>query len=331
MTKHKNEGKKLAIISLGIGLLVAGLKRRQIQESLSNNLSAPGTPAVLSLSDWKKVLVQTIRSLGTKNTSALAAGVSYYTTLALFPMLAAAVAIAALAITPAQLNELLNTTSAYLPEDISGVINAQLQNLVSRRSDNFIAAIIAIAVALFGASGAIKSLIVASNVAYDVKESRGWLAQQFWGVLWTIAGILFGFVLVCLLAINQSLLEYFGVSAPLISVLLYGRWIVILVAVVLGLSVFYKYGPDRQHARWQWVSWGAAIATIVWLIATSAFFVYVQNFANYTQSYSLFAGIIVLMIWLNLSALIILIGAEINHQLETIGQSKRIGIPFKHS
>ncbi len=97
-------------------------------------------------------------------------------------------------------------------------------------------------------------------------------------------GIVFGFLFAALLAVNYTLLEYFGVSSLLIPWVLYGRWVLMLLFTVLGLSIFYKYGPNRPHVRWQWVSWGAVIATVVWLIATSLFFVYVQNFASYTQS-----------------------------------------------
>lgn len=319
----KKQKKKLAFIGAVAGVVAASLRRREVV----NVTSAPSVgPTRLSLAEWKSVLNSTRKSLSKKNLPTLAAGVAYYATLAFFPMLAAAVAISALLITPEQLDGLISSTEEYLPANISSVINTQLQNLVSQRSGNFLVASLAVLVALFGASGASKNLVIASNVAYGVKESRGWLAQQLWGILWTVAGIIFGFIFLALLAVNGSILGYFGLSDQLISWVLYGRWPLIILVTILGLSVFYRYGPNRPQVRWQWVSWGAAIATLVWMVATSLFFVYVQNFANYNQSYSLFAGIIVLMIWMNLSALIALLGAEINHQLETIGHKKWRGV-----
>lgn len=321
MTRLRDDdGKKLAIAGVLAGLVVAGLRGRKL---LPEVIKSPASSAKLSSSDWKAVIGGTMKMLGDKNLPVLAAGIAYFSTLALFPMLAAAVAIAALLITAEQLDSLVLTTQAYLPEDVSSVITTQLQNLVSQRADNIVAATIAIAIALFGASGASKNLVIASNIVYGVKESRGWLAQQFWGIIWTLVGIIVGFLFVGLLAVNQGMLEYIGLSGTVIPALLYGRWLLMVLIAILGLGVFYRYGPNRPNVRWQWVSWGAIIATVVWLLATILFFVYVQNFANYNQSYSLFAGIIVLMTWLNLSALIVLLGAAVNYQIEIVGHKSQ--------
>lgn len=314
----KDSSKKLAIVGLVAGLFAAGLKTRQQVEASTIH----GGPTKLSWREWKHALNEAKNALASKNLPTLAAGVAYYSTLAFFPFFAAAVALSALLITPHQFKELLTAVEVYLPEDVSDIIASQLHILVSHRSDNVLAATIAIIVALVSASGASKSLVIASNVAYGVKESRGWLAQQLWGIVWTLAGIAFGFIFVALLAINHTILSHFGIPDTAARALLYGRWIVIVLFTIIGLAMFYRYGPDRSKVRWQWVSWGAMIATIVWLAGTILFFVYVQKFANYAQSYSLFAGIIILMIWLNLSALIILLGAEINHRLEVAGRER---------
>jgi len=284
--------------------------------------AADGMPVTLSKDDWKTVLAGTKNALGDKNLSTLAASVAYYSTLAFFPFLAASVAVAALVITPEQLSALISASQAYLPSDISGVVATQLQNLVSQRTGNFLAASIALVVALFGASGASKSLVTASNVAYGVTESRGWLMQQLWGIIWTVFGLVLGAVILTLLAINQTVLGHLGIPDEISTPLLFMRWIIIIIFSISGLAVFYSYGPNRPRVRWRWASWGAIFATAAWLFATSLFFAYVQNIANYTQSYSLFAGIIMLMIWLNLSAVIVLVGAEINHQLELVGRKK---------
>ncbi len=323
MPNKQSTGKTLALAATVAGLLAASLKRRDITEALhALHPKTPVSPHALSFADWKAVLVATQAALARKNLPTLGAGVAYYSTLAFFPGVAAAVAIAALLITPAQLETRVATSEVYLPADVSSVVTTQLQNLVDRRTDNVLAAVIALGIALFGASGASKNLIIASNAAYGVRETRGWLAQQFWGILWTVAGIVFGLIVLGLLAVNSTVLSHLGIPEGLAMVIGYGRWPLALILTALGLAVFYRYGPDRPRVGWRWVSWGAGIATLSWLVATSAFFAYVQNFANYTQSYSLFAGIIVLMVWLNLSALIALVGVEINVQLEAIGQKR---------
>jgi membrane protein len=320
--KLSREGKMLAIAASISGILAAAFKVRKSLGGKNDQSGIPRGPGKLSISDWKRALSETKNALGSKNLSVLSAGVAFYSTLAFFPLLAAAVAIAALVITTDQLQSLASATESYLPGDVSGVVTEQLERLVSRRADNLFAAIVAIGLALFGASGASKTLVTASNVAYGVKETRSWLAQQAWGIVWTLGGIGFGFIVVGLLAVNQDALEYFGFSAQIASLLLYGRWPMIMLLLIFGLAVFYRYGPNRSNARWQWVSWGAVIATVVWLIATALFFAYVRSFGAYNQSYSLFAGIVILMVWLNLSALIVLLGAEVNHRLEAVGREK---------
>lgn len=317
--QNKNRGKRRAIARTIAIAVTASLKTRQHAQGRH---TTEGTPIKLSSGDWKIVFFETKNALAGKNLPTLAAGVAYYSTLAFFPFLAAIVAIAALLISSEQLDALISATRAYLPSDISGVVASQLQNLVARRTDNFLAAGIALALALFGASGASRGLVTASNVAYGVRESRGWLAQQLWGIIWTMGGIIFGTIIVALLAVNQTVLSHLGIPDAISVTLLYGRWLVLLLFSVFGLAVFYAFGPNRPRVRWQWVSWGAIIATIAWLVTTALFFAYVQNFTNYTQSYSFFTGIIVLMIWMNLSALIVLLGAEINHQLEMVGHKK---------
>lgn len=316
----KSNQKKFAIAGAVLGVAAASVKTRRLAEQAEEGDASPEGSVRLSPGGVKQVATGTLEAFGEKNLSTLAAGVAYYSTLAFFPLLAAAVAIAALLITPQQLADLIAVTETYLPADISRIIATQLESLVSRRTDNILAAAIALLVALYGASGASKSLVVASNVVYGRKESRGWLLQQVIGVAWTIAGIVLGFVVLALMAINQSLLLGLGVPEVVSPPLLYGRWAIILGLTILGIAVFYRYGPNRRGVKWRWVIAGAVVATAVWLAGTSLFFIYLQSFANFTQSYSLFAGIIALMIWMNLSALILLIGAEINHQLEVMSR-----------
>ena len=323
MTDTHKKGKILAATGLAAGIVAASVKRRDFSHLLEViHDKAPLKPHELGVRDWKTVFVAAFHSLADKNLRTLGAGVAYYSVLAFFPMVAAAVAISALLITPEQTATLVATAESYLPLDISGVLTTQIEHLVRQRTDNFFIAIIALAIALFGASGATKSLIVANNAVYEVKETRGWLAQQIWGVLWTGAAILVGLVVLSMMALSSSVLSHLAIPDVLWPLIGFGRWLLAVLITVLGIAVFYRYGPNRPTPQWHWILWGAALATVGWLITTAAFFSYVQNFANYTQSYSLFAGIIVLMIWLNLSALIILLGAEVNYQLEVMGRKK---------
>lgn len=315
MSLKKDNRKRFAIIGAVAGFLTTSFGLRRLADEPE--------PKDIPGEGWKSVLIDTKDSIGEKNLTMLSAGIAYYSTLAFFPLLAAVVAIAALTITSHQLEDLILVAREYLPADISSIVADQLQNLVSRRSDNFLAAVIAILIALYGASGASKGLLKASYAVYGTKSSRSWLMQQLIGIGWTLAGIALGITVLAFMAINQSLLSSIGVPEVLSSVLLFVRWIVILLATVSGIAIFYRFGPGRQAIRWRWILLSSSLVTVAWIVATSVFFSYLQNFANYTQSYSLFAGIIALMVWTNLSALILLVGVELNHQLERRSYGRR--------
>ena len=120
-----------------------------------------------------------------------------------------------------------------------------------------------------------------------------------------------------MMAVTESWLAELGVASVLISLFSIVRWLVLLIIMMAALSFLYYYAPNRSRPRWRWLSWGAIVATGLWLLVTAAFFVYARYFAHFSDSYSLFAGIIVLMTWCNVSAMAFLIGATVNHQLES--------------
>jgi membrane protein len=274
------------------------------------------SPAQLSSRSWQDALKEVKNALKNKNLPILAAGVAYFSTLAFFPLMAAVVAIAGLVLDSHQLKEVISAIEAYLPGDMASLVSTQLKNAIGHHSGNVIVAIIAILISLFGVSSATQNLITATNISYNRQESRGFIKLRLISLLITVSTIVGSSVVVALLLVNQKLLEGLGWPGFLTVSLPYLRWIILAVLVTIGLAAFYRYGPDRENAKWQWVSWGAAIATVAWLIGTALFFLYAQYFANFSNTYSLFAGIIVLMTWLNLTAFIMLLGAEINHRLE---------------
>lgn len=274
-------------------------------------------PTDLSLKDWKSALLETKSSFSDKNLTMIAAGISYYASLAFFPAVAAAVAIAAFAISPAQIQDIVVGIERYLPKDMASLVTTQLENQVSADRGNIIVASVAILFSLISVAGAVDKLIKGLSIAYDTEENRGFIKLKLVSLAVALGGIFMAFIVIGLLAVNDTILTSIGLPSTIASVIIWLRWPLFIVLLSLILAALYRYGPDRPDARWQWVSWGAAAATIIWLIGTVLFFVYVQNFANFSDSYSIFAGIIILMMWLNLSALIVLVGAQVNHRLET--------------
>lgn len=310
--------KRRTVTAMMTGVLVAlvGLRLWKRKPTASATELKVQSPTQLSFRDWRHALLGAKQAFGNKNLPVLAAGVAYFSTLSFFPMFAAAVAIAAFVIRPEQLHHLITGLESYLPADMASLVTTQLEHASGKKAGNIIVAVIAIAISLFGASGAVSNLITASNVSYNCKETRGFFKLKALSLLLTLGAILAGFMVVGLLALNAQTFAWLGLPSFVVTALLTVRWLLLILFVMLAMAVFFRYGPNRQNPRWQWVSWGALLATTVWLIGTVLFFVYVQYFGNFSKSYSLFAGIIVLMTWLNLSAFITLFAAEINHKLE---------------
>ena len=274
-------------------------------------------PSDFSLKNWKTVLLETKNAIKDKNIGILAAGIAYFATLAFFPLMAGLVAIAALMITPLEIHDAVAALQAYLPRDIASLISTQLEAALENREGNIAVAAVAIVLSLFSVSGAVQNMIKATNVVYGVDETRGVVKLRLRSLVFTAASVVLGLFVVVLLLANKVILNGIGVPEIVSSVIVYLRWPLLVALMVGALATFYRYGPNRPRARWQWVSWGAVIATLLWMLVTVAFFIYSRYFANFSDTYSLFAGIIVLMLWLNLSAFIFLIGGAINYRLES--------------
>lgn len=288
----------------------------------SKNVELASTPKDLSWKSWKLALLKTKDAIGNKNLSMLAAGIAYGGTLAFFPLVIACVAIASMVISDDQINDVVKAISSFLPSDMASLLTAQLSNAVNNESANVLVAVAAIALALFGVSGAMNSLVSALNIAYQQKETRGFIKVRLASIGLTCLMVVGMLITLPLIALGGDLLRNLGAPELFIWTFSILRWFILAMIMTFGLAIVYRYAANRPATKWQWVSWGALMATILWLIVTALFFIYVQNFANFSDSYSLFAGIIVLMMWLNFTGLVVLVGAEVNYQLE-----KRTVIP----
>jgi membrane protein len=286
--------------------------------------AARGADGRLSLRDWKRALKETKNALTTGNISLLAAGTAYFSTLAFFPLMAASVAIAGFVISPDQVHATAQNLESYLPADIASLVTTQLTNVAGKPASNIAIAIFAILLSLFSVSGAVQNLITATNISYDVPETRNFFKLKLRSLLFTLGTMLLGLVVIGILAMSEPNLRLIHVPEVAAVTISYARWVLLALLVLTTLSVFYHYGPNRKEKAWHWLSWGAVIATILWLLGTMLFFIYAQYFANFSKSYSLFAGIIVLMTWFNLSGLIVLLGAQINHRMELPAGAKKL-------
>lgn len=279
------------------------------------------SPRQFKISDWKDALLATKDAISNKRIGILAAGIAYFMTLAFFPLIAASIAIASFVIEPSQIQDVAQSVQAFFPKDIADLINDQLTSALDNKSVNAIIAVFAILLALFSVSGAAQNAVNASNAAYDVEEDRGFVNLRIVSVAVMLIFMAVGAIIIILLLSNAPALVDIGLHPILAGAISIGRWILLPVVLSVALAFFYRYGPNHKSPQWQWVSWGSVIAATLWLLVTVAFFVYARYFAHFSESYGTFAGIIVLMTWLNLSAFVILLGAEINNRLQR--QTKR--------
>ncbi len=275
------------------------------------------TPAQIPAQGWKQVLLRTKDQVKEDNVQLLAAGVAFYAFIALFPALIAAVTLYGLVADPAQVEEQIAGFTDTLPREASTLLTEQLTTIASGSSSSLGWGLLAsLAGALFAASGGVQNLIKAVNIAYDEEETRGFLKLRGLALLLTVVAILFVAVAVGLIAVVPAVLS----STPLGGLATLGvqvaRWAGLVVFVLVALAIVYRYAPDRDNPKFAWVGLGSLVATILWIIGSAAFSLYVSNFGSYGKTYGALAGVVVLMLWLWLTSLIVLIGAEINSETE---------------
>jgi len=253
----------------------------------------------------------------------LAAGVAFYGLLALLPALLAVVSIYGLVADPDQVEHQITNATRALPPDASHLLATQLHDLVATASTQGLGlrTAISIVLALWSASAGIKHLIDAVNVAYEEDESRSYVQVRAIALVLTVGAALFIVAAAALLAFLPELLSHVSLGGParvLVSVI---RFPLLAVAMMAGLSIVYRYGPDRCVHRSGWVSWGSAVAMVVWLVASGGLALYASQAGHINRIYGSLGAVIVLMLWLLLTALAVILGAEVNAELEGSGST----------
>ena len=216
-----------------------------------------------------------------------------------------------------QIEKHLGALSGVLPAQTLELLSDQLHKLVETSSSALSAgATVGLLLALWSASRGMSGMITALNIAYEEKERRGFFKLNFIALGLTIGLMAGGIVVIALVAVLPAAVQFLDLGAATKWLLLLVQWPLLIVLVMLGLAVLYRYAPDRDKAQWRWVSPGAIAATILWVVASIGFTVYVTNFNSYDKTYGSLGGVIILLTWLYLSVLMVLFGAVINAQSE---------------
>lgn len=256
-------------------------------------------------------LLDFMDAMNQKSISIIAAGIAYYTLLAVFPAMAAGMAVALFVLEPAQVQAIMRDVSAFIPREIASLLSTILSRQAGETS-NLWAAALGIGFALFGASGAMDSMTKALNAVFDTKETRNVVELKLLSVAFTIGAIVLAAVVAVLLILTIDQLTAWGVPGWLAIVIAVMRWIVAIVVILTALSLLFRYAVNQTNPALRFVTPGVLSATGLWLLVTVVFMVYLKVSPNLAQSYSIFAGIIALMMWFNLTATAILVGALVD-------------------
>jgi membrane protein len=274
-------------------------------------------PSDIPAPGWKDILWRVYQNIGSDRVVALAAGATFYSILAVFPAIAALVALYGLFADPNTIAAHLDSLSGMLPEGALNVLGDEMKRIAAQGNDTLGATfIVGLATALWSANAGIKSLVDALNLVNKEREKRAFIKLNAVSLTFTSAAIVFVLLAFAAMVVLPIVLDYLGVAggAELATKIL--RWPALLIVVMLGLAVLYRYGPSRAQPKWRWITWGSAFAAIGWLAVSMLFSWYAVNFGSYNKTYGSLGAVIGFMVWIWLSIIVILIGAELNAEME---------------
>ncbi|HEX2236118.1 MAG TPA: YihY/virulence factor BrkB family protein, partial [Actinomycetota bacterium] len=263
----------------------------------------PDSPLELEPRDWRSTLRRTGKEIKDDRVTLVAAGMAYYFFLAIFPALIAFVGV--MGLIDAEPAGLIQSIEATLPPATARVLTQPMEQADNAaETASLVAAISGIAVALWSASAGMVALQSGLNVAYEVPQDRKFVGKRAIALVLLVATGLLGGVPSPFFTFGEGM--FFEVLG----------WVLTLAAIAVLFSLYYFLGPNRESPTWQWVSPGGVIGAILWVAASVLFFLYVQNFSSYGKTYGSYAGVVVLILWLYFSSLAVLVGGELNAELE---------------
>jgi membrane protein len=273
-------------------------------------------PQQIPARGWKDVLVRVKAASKDDHVMLFGAGVALFGLLALVPALAALMSIYGLVANPATIDEQLVDALSAAPAEVRDLVSQQVRDIGDASSGAIVTVVLGFLFALWSASAGMKNLIEAINIAYDEEETRGFVKLRALSLAFTLGAIVFLVVAFALIAFLPSVIATTDLGTAgrvLLNIL---RFVVLFAGVLFGLALLYRYAPDRDAPKWSWATPGAVFAAVVWMVGSLLFSVYTANFGRYNETYGALGAIVVVILWLLLSAVVVILGAEINCELE---------------
>jgi membrane protein len=291
------------------------------------------TPEQIPPRGWRDIFWRVFWSISEDRILSTSGGVAFFALLAIFPGIAAIVSLYGLFADASIIGKHLSLLSGFLPGGVLQLIGEQI-TLISRQGGETLGTAFAVGlvIALGSANSGMSALFDALNVVYDESEKRSLVLFYATTFLFTLAGIVFVIVAITGVVVLPLMLKFIGLATTTEWLLAILRWPILFVTLVVSLACIYRYGPSRRGARWRWVTWGSFLGALLWIATSMLFSWYVATFDGYTHRYGSLGAGVGFMVWLWISAIIVLLGGELNAQMEhqtardtTEGSSKPLG------
>jgi membrane protein len=282
---------------------------------------------------WKEILSRAAAEVGRDNLSLVAGGAAFFLLLAIFPALAAFVALYGLLFDPAQVESQIAALQGLMPGAATDILQGELERLTATDSASLsFGFVFGLLVSLWSANAGVKSLFAAMNIVYDEDEKRGFVALTLRSFAFTLAAIVGAVVLLTAIVVVPAVLGSLGLGQAAETAIDILRWPILLLVLTFGIGALFKFGASRRPPRWRWISWGTGLTAVLWVVVSAAFSFYLSNFANYNATYGSLGAVIGFMMWLYISLMILFVGAELNAEIErqvatdtTVGPPKPMG------
>ena len=289
-------------------------------------------PTEIPAKGWKDIALRTYRDVGENRIMLVSAGVTFFALLAIFPSVAALVSVYGLVADASTINDQLASLQGILPQGALDILGDQVR-LLNEKGDATLglSLVIGVALSVWSANGGMKHVFDALNLVYNEREKRNFFILNLVSLAFTAGALAFLILALGAVVVLPIVFDFIGVGKDAWWLALL-RWPALLLAVLGGLAVLYRYGPSRDAPRWHWVTGGSAVAAVLWLGGSLLFSWYVAHFGSYNKTYGSLGAAIGFMTWIWISTIIVLLGAQVNAEMEhqtaedtTVGKPQPLG------
>ena len=318
------------ISALALGFAVAVMAKRplapaRLPAQVGNAATSPArgkrqgaaSPTELTARNWRDILWRVFGEISKDRVLAVAAGVTFYALLAIFPAVTALVSLYGLVADPTTISDQLTALGGILPSGALDIIGEQVKHIAAKPHSSLGFGFVAgLAVALWSTNAGMKALFDALNVVYEEQEKRSFIKLNAMSLLCTLGALVVILLALGAVVVIPVVLNFVSLGTAFEAVLSLVRWPLLLGLIVLALAILYRLGPSRKAPQWRWVTWGSGVAALGWVIGSMLFSWYVAKFGTYNETYGSLGAVIGFMTWIWISTTIVLIGAEINAEME---------------